>query len=229
MKTWNRPPQSRTRRSIGRRRVAIRPTLEGLEVRLVLSNVDILTYRNDLAANGVNSAETALSPVNVKVGSFGKLYSTELDGIIYAQPLLVNDATITAGVNTVAGAAGLHDVVYVATEHDSLYALDSHTGAMLWKRSFLDVTNVGGNLSNMLGASSITTLTNLDTHTSDQTEVGITGTPVIDKANGIIYVMPKTKEVVGGTPTFAQRLHAINLSNGTDAATPVSGRDHDGE
>ena len=220
MKSWNRPPQTRTRRPLGRRRVAVRPVLEGLEVRLVLSNVDILTYRNDLSSNGVNSAETALSPVNVKLGSFGKLYSTTLDGIIYAQPLLVNDATITAGVNTVAGATGLHDVTYVATEHDSLYALDSHTGAVLWKRSFLDVTNVGGNLSNMLGASSITTLTNLDTHTSDQTEVGITSTPVIDKANGIIYVLPKTKEIVGSTPTFAQRLHAINLSNGTDVVTP---------
>ena len=37
-----------------------------------------------------------------------------------------------------------------------------------------------------------------------------------------MYVVVATKEVVGGVTDYVQRLHAINLSNGTDAVAPYS-------
>src|SRR5262249_26109497 len=52
-------------------------------------------------------------------------------------------------------------------------------------------------------------------------EIGITGTPVIDPNTNVLYVVVKTKETIGGSAHYVQRLHAINIGNGTDAATPV--------
>src|SRR5436309_2102750 len=85
-------------------------------------------------------AVNVLTPNNVAVGSFGKLFTVPLDGQVYAEPLVDTAVTIADGPNTTAGAAGAHDVVFVATEHDSLYAIDASVagGAVLWKRSFLD-------------------------------------------------------------------------------------------
>jgi YVTN family beta-propeller protein len=51
--------------------------------------------------------------------SLTRSWTTQLDGAVYAQPLVVGGRVIAA------------------TEHDSLYALDARTGAILWR------TNVG--------------------------------------------------------------------------------------
>src|SRR5690242_17167157 len=101
-----------------------RAILEALESRRLLST-SVLTYHNDIASTGLNNAETSLTPTNVKVGTFGKIYSDALDGQVYAQPLVDPGVTISNGVNTQSGAAGVHDVVFVATENDSIYAIDA--------------------------------------------------------------------------------------------------------
>jgi hypothetical protein len=197
---------------------------EELENRLLLS-VNVLQYRYDAASSGVNSNEVQLTPANVKTGSFGKLFSVSLDGLVYAEPLVDTGVTITAGVNTTAGATGVHNVVYVVTENDSVYAINADAGAngqVLWKRAFLgNTTNTGGDTNNTLGATVIHAVTNGDVSNSDITPtIGITSTPVIDPATGIMYVVAKTKETVGGVATFVTRLHAISIANGTDLGTP---------
>ncbi len=192
--------------------------LEQLERRIVPTNV--LTYHNDIGSNGLNASETVLTPTNVVVNSFGKLHTVAVDGQVYAQPLVETAVTIAAGANTSPGATGLHDVVFVATEHDSLYAIDAsaNSGAVLWKRSFLDL-NVAAN--NTLSATAISSVPNGDTGTGDITvEVGITGTPVIDASTGTLYVVAKTKETIGGADHYVQRLHAINITDGIDRTTP---------
>jgi len=209
-------------RSSSRRRSApVRPTLEGLEARLVMSGVNVSTYHNDSTSSGVNAAETTLSPNTVKVGSFGKLYSTAVDASVLAQPLVQTGVTIAAGSNTTAGSAGPHDIVLVATEKDSLYAIDTGAGTVLWKRSFLDPTNPAGDTNNTLNATAIASLTNTDVNTGDiAPNIGITGTPVIDPVTKVAYVVTATKETIGGATHFVQRLHAVNLTDGTDKATP---------
>ena len=197
---------------------------EQLESRLAPS-VNVLTFHNDIASTGLNANETQLTPANVKVGSFGKLFATTVDGQVYAEPLIDTGITITNGVNTKTGAAGVHDVVFVATEHDSLYAIDAGVagGGVLWQRTFLDASNPTGDTNNTLGATAIATVPSGDVNSGDiSPEIGITGTPVIDPATNLLYLVVKTKETIGGAAHYVQRLHAINIGDGTDAATPVA-------
>lgn len=178
------------------------PALEELEGRLVPS-VNVLGYHNDSASTGQDLAETVLTPANVNPATFGKLFSAAVDGQVYAQPLVLTGLNIPG--------QGTHDVVFVATEHDSLYALDAATGAQLWKDSFLG-TGLPGAV--------VTTVPSGDTGSDDLTpEIGITATPVIDPSTDTLYVVAKTKEVVGSTNPvvhYVQRLHAIDVLDGSE-------------
>ncbi len=110
-----------------------RPLLEWLEDRLAPS-VNVLGYHDNNANTGVNASETILTPANVNVNTFGKLFSTHLDGgQVYAQPLYVSNVLVTVG-----STSSTHNVVYVATELDSLYAIDANSGKVLWHDSFIN-------------------------------------------------------------------------------------------
>ncbi len=188
--------------------------LEELEDRRLFST-NITQYHVDSQSTGANLTETQLTPSNVNAADFGQLYNTSLDGQVYAEPLVLTNVAIKAGPNTVGTPGTYASVVFVATQHDSLYAINSANGAILWQRTFLDTTNPNDYLP---GATSVTTIPSGDTNSADiNPEVGITGTPVIDPSDNIIYLIPNTKEIVGGQAYYVQRLHAINVSDGTDA------------
>lgn len=174
---------------------------EALESRTLLS-VDQLGYHNDLSSSGLNLNESTLTLNNVGTATFGKLFTHALDGQAYAQPLVKTAVNITTGAH-----AGVHDVVFVATQHDSLYAFDAQTGVQLWHDSFIDPTN------------GVTTVpfAELTPNPDITPEVGITGTPVIDPSSNVLYLVAKTKEVRGDGTHYVQRLHAINLGDGTEA------------
>ena len=144
------------------------------------AQVNVITQHNDNARDGQNLNETILAPANVNANQFGRLFVQPVDGYPYTQPLYVSNLSI-AGVT--------HNVVYVATEHDSVYAFDadSNTGANaspLWHVSFINP------------AAGITTLNDVDVHCTDiDSEVGITGTPVIDLNSNTLYVVAATKEL----------------------------------
>ncbi len=178
----------------GRNRSHNRTCIEPLEARTFLS-ANVLTYHNDAQSSGANLSETILTPANVKA-SFGQLHNIALDGQVYTQPLFVQNVNVAG--------QGVHNVVYVATEHDSLYAIDSTSGAVLWKKSFL-----GTNVTTVPSPS--------DTQSTDLTpEIGITSTPVIDGSTGTLYVVVKTKEISGGNQHYVQRLHAIDITSGAE-------------
>jgi hypothetical protein len=162
--------------------------------------IDVTTYHNDNARTGLNSGETVLKPSNVTSATFGQLFSHPVDGYVYAQPLVVTNVTIAQnGVHN-----GIHDVVYVATEHDSVYAFDANNldGANATPLWTVSVIPVGG-----------TTVPNGDTGTGDIVpEIGITGTPVIDKSTKTMYLVAKTKE----NGNYVQRLHALDIGTGQE-------------
>jgi hypothetical protein len=152
------------------------------------------TFHNDNSRTGQNSNETVLTLSNVNQAQFGKLFSDTLDGLAYASPLYV------AGVNV--PNQGVHNVVYIATENDSVYAYDADNPSTtpLWKTSFLTGSNV-------------TTVPCGDTGECGDipTQIGITGTPVIDPSSNTLYVVANTKE---GSSTWVQRLHALDITTG---------------
>jgi len=165
---------------------------------------NITTFHNDNTRAGANTNEFLLTPANVNVNTFGRLFSYALDGYVYAEPLYVANLTIPG--------QGVHNVVFVATEHDSIYALDADSnagtnGGVLWH-----VTPGTAPLSN--------------NHEFGQRygngnyldivpEVGITGTPVIDPVAGVLYVNVLSREV-GTTTNYYHRLHALSLTNGME-------------
>ncbi|WP_437773801.1 choice-of-anchor D domain-containing protein [Arthrobacter sp. KNU40] len=78
---------------------------------------DVGTVAHDALRTGWDSTESALSPSSVASSTFGKLFSTAVDGQVYAQPLVV-DSTVIA-----------------ATENNAVYGLDSTTGTAKWVRT----------------------------------------------------------------------------------------------
>jgi hypothetical protein len=131
------------------------------------SGVHVLTQHNDVARTGANLKEKLLSPSTVSAASFGKIFSRDVDGQVYAQPLYVG------------GVMGGKNVVYVATEHNSVYAFDADGGAPapLWQ------VNLGASVpSSATGCGLLSP------------EIGITSTPVIDLPSKTMWVEAKTKE-----------------------------------
>jgi hypothetical protein len=151
------------------------------------AEVNVTTYHNDVARSGQNIRETRLTPANVNSTDFGRLFSVPLDGFTYAQPLYVSAVSL---------AGGTHNVLYVATEHDSVYAIDADVGTVYAQASLVAT---GGR--SVIGTP--------DLNCGDLVpEIGISGTPVIDAAAGILYVVAKSK-VNGG---FVQQLHALSVA-----------------
>ena len=154
--------------------------------------MSVTTFHYDNARTGQNPNEAVLTPSNVNVNQFGKLFTIPVDGYVYAQPLYLSHLSI---------AGGTHSVLYVATEHDSVYAMDADNGTVLWHQSFIDP------------AAGITTVSSAAVGCTDLVrEIGITSTPVIDPGSGTIYVLAKTTE----NGTQIQRLHALDIATGTE-------------
>lgn len=157
----------------------------------------VSTWRNDASHSGVNSQEYALTPLNVRTATFGKLFSCPVDGYVPAQPLWVANVSISGTP---------HNVVFVATENDSLYALDAdHPGC----KSVWSAAKVGL----IPGGEVVARPADLQGDTAAPT-VGITGTPVIDPASQTIYLVALSKNST--TNEIIHRLHAIDITTGQE-------------
>jgi hypothetical protein len=169
----------------------------------------VYTYHNDLARDGANTREYALTPANVNTSSFGKLFSCTVDGALYAQPLWVANLSVGGGV---------HNVVFVATQHDSLYAFDADANpcTQLWKVSLIDTAHGGAAGETTVPSGTADSLVGQGAGSDIAPEVGVTSTPVIDPVGAILYVV--SKSVDSGRTNFFQRLHAIDLSTGNEKA-----------
>src|SRR5262245_17809877 len=226
-----RSPEHKRRRGI--RTIA---GLESLERRALLAAGDVLANHYTAGSTGEDLSETVLTPANVNSASFGKVFTTTLDGQVYAQILAVSNVNVTRGTSL-----GLHNVLYAATMHNSLYAIDAATGAILWQDSFnqIDDPRVAtiGSPVPTAGVRTIPSVSgdNALVNSADiGPELGILATPTIDSSTGILYLVADTQEFRNGaTPTatftfgasdihFVQRLWAVNISNGAVAITPTT-------
>jgi Malectin domain len=161
------------------------------------ANTAVTTLRNDNARSGQYPNETVLNTSNVNSVQFGKRVSYPVDGQLYAQPLYLPNLTIGGAT---------HNVVFAATENDSVYAFDADQftttpPAPLWKVSLLPA-----------GANAVPSSVP-NPNCGDLTPIiGITSTPVIDQAAGVIFVVSYDQE--GGKLVY--RLHALDLATGAD-------------
>jgi len=154
------------------------------------AGVDVVTFHNDVARTGQNLSETFLTSATVNAAIFGKLGLFATDGKVDAQPLYLSAVAVPG--------QGTHNMLYIATEHDSVYGFDADSGTVIWHVS-------------MLGAGETTS----DTRGCGQVvpEIGVTSTPVIDRASGVMYVVAMTKASGG---TYVQRVHALDITSGVE-------------
>ena len=173
----------------------------------------VYTYHNDLARDGANTHEYALTTGTVNTAAFGKLFACTTDGAIYGQPLWVANLTVKGAQ---------HNVVFAATQHDSLYAFDADASpcVTLWSVSLIDVSHHGF-AGETTVPSGVPGYLVGGVFGDIMPEVGVTGTPVIDPATHTLYVV--SKSVNSAKTTFYQRLHAIDPATGSDkAGSPVT-------
>src|SRR6476469_2431040 len=93
------------------------------------AQVRVVTNRYDNSRTGANLSEQVLHTHNVNPAQFGRLFSYQVDGAVFAQPLYLPSVKVTGH--------GVHNVVYVATMNDRVYAFDADSaGEPLWTRDF---------------------------------------------------------------------------------------------
>lgn len=146
----------------------------------------ILTFHNDTSRTGWTADERTLVPSAIRRGPFGKLWTSEVDGAIYAEPLVQPGVAVLGRVRT---------VVYVVTEHNHVYALDAADGKRIWGPVSLGTPVPRASL----------TCGNID-------PVGITSTPVVDPAAGTLYVVALATPDGGRTKAYA--VAALDVKSG---------------
>ena len=161
------------------------------------AQVDVLTQHNDNARTGVNLRETVLTPVNVNKTQFGMLFKRTVDDQLYTQPLVVTGVGVDGGTR---------DLVYVTTVNNSVYSFDandSKASLPVWHVNFGTPANVHSTDFGCLDING---------------QMGIIGTPVIDRKRGVLYVVALTRAgaLAGPLSGFTQRLHALDLATGAD-------------
>ncbi|HTQ29392.1 MAG TPA: discoidin domain-containing protein [Puia sp.] len=185
-------------------------TLGNLFVLLMLTStvaypqVDVLMQHNDVNRTGWNSQETSLTTSNVGVGTFGKLYTRQMDDEILAQPLVVTGVTISGNSK---------NIVIVATVNNSIYAFDADNAAVTtpyWQVNLTE-TNMRPPQNTDIHAGFC------PTYLDFPGRFGIVGTPVIDKTHNTMYIVSRSTD---GT-SFHTYLHAIDIRTGSDVIPRV--------
>jgi hypothetical protein len=166
------------------------------------TNVNVVTWQNNPHRTGEYQHEgtllynTPLSDLN-----FGQLCSDQLDGQVYAQPLVVTGVTYT-------GYTSPQTVVYVVTQNDTVYAISGSRANVAPICTVLGSVSLSGYLSQFpvecqhIGGGGCLTIAPY---------VGILGTPVIN--SGTLYVVSETQYPQTTPTNWYHNLFAINTSS----------------
>lgn len=161
---------------------------------------ETLTQHQDVKRTGAELCETQLTASTLKSpsSSFGLLRNLTVDEKVFAQPLLVNEVSTSLGTA---------DVVYIATMNNTIYAFPQNGTDPIWTAS-LGISYPYANITG--GAGQDNNIVNL----------GILGTPVVDKALSRIYAVAA---VTTGEDQYAHQLHAFDLGSGQAApGSPIT-------
>jgi hypothetical protein len=162
---------------------------------------------------GANLTETKLTNSSIQNGTFGQLCSAQLDGQVYAQPLVVTNVQIPN--------QGTFDVAYVVTENDSVYAINATPPATghqcqillgpvnLLLYNFLNQPAMSAVDCHHVGGGTACTQTIGPT-------IGVLGTPVIniDTTNntGTLYLVAEMQSGTYPSLTYYHFLHALDIT-----------------
>jgi hypothetical protein len=152
---------------------------------------------NDPLRTGWYPDQPGLNPSAGGQCTFGELWAAQVDGQVYAAPLIDRGANAPNGT------------LLVATETNNVYGFDAVDGHLLWSRNFGAPWDPNG-ITGPGGEQGCVDLT---------PSVGITGTPAIDSNTHTAYFFAKTSDAV-------YKAHAIDLSNGQEKSgfpVPISG------
>lgn len=158
--------------------------------------IDVTIYHYDTSRTGWNQSETDLTPATVASGNFGQITTLNVDGNVFAQPLLLSGFAMPDG--------STHDVLIVATGHDTVYAFDAQTYATLWQISLGTSQS-----SNDVGCGDVVP------------EYGISSTPLILRSgpgSATLYLVAATEP---SRFSFHTKLHEIDVGTGKDIMKPV--------
>jgi hypothetical protein len=175
----------------------------GLVSHFTITNAQsVTTQHNDHNRTGWYPHEKILNTTNVRLGSFGKLFSLQVDDQIYSQPLVVQKVSIGGGT---------HNVVYVPTVNNSVYAFDADS-AIATPYWHVNLTQPGSRPfknTDFPGA--------CDGFYRDYSgNIGIVGTPVIDTTTNTMYLIARSKS--NTSDTYQHFLHALDITTGQDRA-----------
>lgn len=125
---------------------------------------DISTAQFDSSRTMANGSEIYLTTSNVNGTKFGKLFSLNVDGAIFAQPLYLHGMVVSSETM---------NLVYAVTSHDNVYAFNAdNAAAPVWS------VNLG----------------QYDTPSGWNTGLGILSTPLIVRSSGAMYVVAAAVE-----------------------------------
>jgi hypothetical protein len=157
--------------------------------------VDVVRYHYDAYPTGWNQSETDLTPATVASASFGQITTLNVDGNVFAQPLMVSNFTMPD--------TSVHNLLIVTTGRNTIYAYDAQDYSLLWKRSLGKPQ-----ATNDVGCGDI------------QPEYGISSTPVIVRTAGNAATMYLVAATEPAPFSFHTKIHAIDLGTGADLIRP---------
>jgi hypothetical protein len=167
--------------------------------------------------------ETKLNTNNVNSKTFGKLFSRDVVGHVYAQTLYVPNLVMAVD-------GKVHNVMFVVTMGNNVYAFDAddpNASDPLWMKNF------GPTLPIDEQAKWFEHSDHCATYTDILIEVGILSTPVIDTATNLMYFVATNKDA-DEPYTIHHRIYAVDIRSGEtklgptiiDASVPGTGIDN---
>ena len=179
----------------------------------------VWTQHNDSQRTGAYLGEKKLSPKTVRPGKFHLLATLPVSDCVYAQPLYIPKVERPDGAPV--------NMVFVATVDDQVYAFDadhfSGGGKLLWKTRVYDpAVEVPTNSNDFpcqaySGAIQVPVggLGTFAKNIGKKGNIGIMGTPVIDRLHGILYVLARTTLTdASAAERYRQKLWALDLHDG---------------